>query len=171
MSHPLFLALFAAEEGRNAFHNDDCCVIMTCEEWKEASRRPDSLVALAAAVVAKTAATMATRLCSVFVFVLEPGQCARARVALRMDPSRPSAAAAAALLLVVAVGSGHAAGELRESLEKSGVIPDVIGEAPERLAEVAFPGNGGVVRLGNTLSPAKTARAPNVDFNGKPASW
>uniref|UniRef100_A0A131Z291 Phosphatidylethanolamine binding protein n=1 Tax=Rhipicephalus appendiculatus TaxID=34631 RepID=A0A131Z291_RHIAP len=60
--------------------------------------------------------------------------------------------------------------DLLLSFSKSEIVTDVIPAAPERALNVSYPGVA-VVKLGNFLTPAQTAHAPDVNVVGDPDRW
>ncbi|KAL3185690.1 hypothetical protein MRX96_028593 [Rhipicephalus microplus] len=60
--------------------------------------------------------------------------------------------------------------DLLLSFSKSEIVTDVIPAVPERALNVSYPA-GAVVNLGNFLTPAQTADAPDVNVVGDPDHW
>ncbi|XP_037514707.1 uncharacterized protein LOC119391104 [Rhipicephalus sanguineus] len=60
--------------------------------------------------------------------------------------------------------------DLLLSFSKSEIVSDVIPAVPERALNVSYPG-GAAVNLGNFLTPAQTAHAPDVNVVGDPGHW
>ncbi|CAH1404410.1 unnamed protein product [Nezara viridula] len=73
------------------------------------------------------------------------------------------------LALMATSVHGEVENPLKEAMEKSAVVPDVLTKAPDKILEVHY--NSSKVNLGNTLNVSAVENAPSVNWSGEDDSF